>query len=547
MTRLSYAARARLLAIVAVSSLWGFTTACKQGGSAPSTAGAPAATQPASQKAASTAASTHATVAPAAAAAVPSRTHRSVIAVAPFSASDGRPGWLGLVVADHIARKLTMASAVDPTTNARAYPVEVFGWRQTASAARGAYIPLADIATRAPELLRELGADSLVAGSYELDGEQATVRWQTLDGQQSKSHEATFQVRDVSKQAYAIGASVLADHNDRAQVSSTLEPLPAVAAENWGRALEILARQSRTARASVVLPTADLIKARVALKSVTTEAPKFAPGWGARAVVAVMEDDWDSAKAALSAAETVTDPSDPAAALARSYVHEQTAQQDEARKVLKSAVEQHPGALEVLGYLGDAYYSLGEYEQALPVFQQYLERVPRSPYAAQRRDAVLARLGRKAEALTNAQQLFAKHPGSVTILAALASRQIDAGQLDAAKATLKRGLKETPNHPLLLTRLSYVELESGDAQQALTLAQKAVKLIGDGRGEALAGYAYIDLARALAVTGKRDQAKDSLHKAVRLGVSPGDLDRLANDPRLNGFIKFPIVLPAQSN
>ena len=538
--------RAPTFAMLFVVGLAGLGTSCKHGEkseSSMSAASAPAAngevSPTAPQGARTTEAAAQATHKQAKAAG------RLVIAVAPFGSADGKPGWLGLVVADHVARRLTMASGVDTDTQKRAYPVEVFSWRQTASAARSAGIALSEIETRAGPLLRELGADRIVSGRYTLDGSQAKIRWQTLDGTQSKTHEAQLSLTDLSKGAYDIGAAVLADINTRADPQQAPEPLPALAAENWGRALEILARQSRTARASVVLPATDLIKARVALKSVTTAAPMFAPAWGARAVVAVMEDDWEGAKAALQTAETVTDPADPSAALARSYVHERTAQQEQARKVLRSAVEQHPGSLEVLGYLGDAYYSLGEYELALPVFEQYLDRVPKSPYAARRRDAVLARLGRKDEALTNAEQLFAQHPKSVAILAALASRQIDAGQLDKARATLQGGLEATPDHPLLLTRLSYVELEGGDAKKALELAQKAVKVIGDGRGEPVAGYAHIDLARALAVVGRREEAKASLLKAVRLGVSPGDLDRLANDPRLNGFIKFPIVLPAQ--
>ena len=469
---------------------------------------------------------------------------RFVVAVAPFIGSDGAPGTLGLLFADHIARSLTVTGPVDATTNQRSYPAEVFSWRQTASAARAAGIAPDAIASRASELLLELGAHRLVAGSYKVDGDKVMLTWQTVGGPKNMGHEISFALKDQSKTAYAIGAQVLADTGTDT-MGTAPAPLSKTAATNWGTALSILAQQSRTARASVVLPKDKLSKAQAALAAVTKRAPDFAPGWAAKAVVTVMAGDWDAAKATLTKAKAVSDAADPAAALATYYVFEQMTMRDDARAVLKQAVEQHPGSLEVLGYLGDAHYSIGEYDKALPVFDAYIARVPYSPYAQRRRNAILARLGRKDEALRNAEILFAQHPKSVTILASLSSRQIDAGKLDEAKRLLNAGLKMHKDHPLLLTRLSYVELEGGDANKALTLAEKAVAQLGTGRGEPLAGYAHIDLARALAVVGRRDEAKASLYKAVRLGVNASDLDRLARDPRLNGFIKFPIVLPAE--
>ena len=340
--------------------------------------------------------------------------------------------------------------------------------------------------------------------------------------------DLTVALADVSSAAYAIGTTVLGELD--AAESRTPAALSLKAAKAWGMALSILARQSQDARASVVLKKADRIKALAELDAVTKAAPEFAPAWAARAIVSVLDGNWDEADASLAQADTHAAEGAPTAAVARYYVFEQKAQQDDARAALAQAVEAYPGSLLVLGYLGDAYHSVGEYEKALGIFMQYLERVPRSPYAARRRDSVLARLKRTDEALNNARALYAQYPNSVTILAALASRQIDAGKMPEARVTLQQGLKANPDHPLLLTRLSFVELESGDEQKALALAEKAVELVGDGRGKPIAGYAHIDLARALAAVGRRKEAKASLIRAVRLGVNAGDLDRLANDP-----------------
>ena len=217
--------------------------------------------------------------------------------------------------------------------------------------------------------------------------------------------------------------------------------------------------------------------------------------------------------------------------------------EDQSLKTLEEAARACPGSLQALGYLGDAYLRRRSYPDALRVFATYLERVPRSPFAAMRRDAVLSRLGRHEDALGNAAALLARHPGSLTVLEALASRQIDARQLEAARTTLARGLVQTPGHPVLLTRQSFVELESDRPDAALLFAEKAVAAIGDGRGELVAGYAHIDLARALAILGRRDEAKVALHQALRLGVGPDDLERIDGDPRLQGFMTYPIELP----
>ncbi len=462
---------------------------------------------------------------------------RPVIAVAGFYDQDDEIGWLGFLVADHISRRLL----VGQEPGAAEYPVDVFNWRQTMSAARYAGLSPVEARSARLALLREMGADHLVIGRYAIEGPKVTIRWQLVSRSETKDQKVTVRMAEISKAASGIGAAILEDLG-RADDSEEPLALPRGAARSWGIAQSVLSRQSQDARATVVLKPTERAKARAELKTVTRQAPIFGPAWAALAVVNALDGKWDEADEALKRADALVEVGAPDAALAHYYVYEKTARQADGRAALAQAVETHPGALQVLGYLGDAYYAAGDYEKAFDVFTKYLERVPTSPYAARRRDAVLARLGRKEEALENAQALMAKHPDSITILTAFASRQIDAGYLDEARQTLLKGLKIKPDDPLLLTRLSFVELEGGDPKKALALAKKAVALVGDGRGKPVAGYAYIDLARALAVAGRQKEAKTNLIKAVKLGVDAGDLKRLEDDPRLNGFIEFPIVV-----
>lgn len=96
---------------------------------------------------------------------------------------------------------------------------------------------------------------------------------------------------------------------------------------------------------------------------------------------------------------------------------------------------------------------------------------------------------------------------------------------------LERGLTQHPEEPALLTRLAFVELQLGRPEVALELSRRAITRLGDGRGEQVAGYAYADMGHALALTGRKDEARAAFAKAADLGVSVEDRLLLLADPR----------------
>lgn len=69
----------------------------------------------------------------------------------------------------------------------------------------------------------------------------------------------------------------------------------------------------------------------------------------------------------------------------------------------------------------------------------------------------------------------ASHPAVVSLLT-LAAAQRDAGQLEAAVATVERALRIEERNPSLWNRLAALRLEQGDAAQAESLARKALSL-----------------------------------------------------------------------
>ncbi|MEL6759887.1 MAG: tetratricopeptide repeat protein [Myxococcota bacterium] len=464
------------------------------------------------------------------------------VAVTTFTGPEGKAGWFGALAADHVTRRLHVASGN------KAPPLYVFGWRQAMSAARSLDLLENEVDARAADLMVELGVDYLVTGAYTTDGEQIAIQWKIVGIDTPKSGEMQTSASQSAQGAYALGGEVLTALAPGVKVSDEgASSLTAgTAGREWGEALERLSRQSRDPRATLVLSGEEIAQTLSLLEKVTQAANDFAPAWAARAALSSMGDTptekiaMASAKAAINAGAT-----DPTAAISLYYMHQQLGQQTKARELLQEALDTYPGSLEVKNYLAQAYYLASDYEKTLEVWKTYLEDVPKSTHAARRRDRMLARLGKHTEAVANAQALLDSHPKSIPTLAALASRQIDAGELDQAKATLKLGLEENPDHPVLLTRLSYVELESGSAKESLSLAKKAVARIGDGRGEPLAGYAHVNLARAQALSGDRKTAKKTLRKAIRLGIGGDDIVRLAEDPRLKGFIELPLNLPPE--
>ena len=72
--------------------------------------------------------------------------------------------------------------------------------------------------------------------------------------------------------------------------------------------------------------------------------------------------------------------------------------------------------------------------------------------------------------------------GASGVLLEQSRAQRAAGSLPAARASLERALRLDPNNPTLWIELGELELQTGNATQAATLARKAMTLAGrDGR------------------------------------------------------------------
>lgn len=100
---------------------------------------------------------------------------------------------------------------------------------------------------------------------------------------------------------------------------------------------------------------------------------------------------------------------------------------------------------------------------------------------------------------------------AVAALTQDADRHRRAGDLDAAAASLERGLRIAPRDPRLWQRLAQVRLEQGDARQAEELARRSLGLSGANTALRIRNWEIVAQARRL--QGDGEGARRALERA----------------------------------
>ncbi len=468
---------------------------------------------------------------------------RPTVAVVPFS---GEEAWIGMALADNLSNRLLVHSRLDAKSLERIYPLNVYGWRQVWAAARGEGLTTSISQREAAVVTQQLGADAALVGSYKATDKGLSIAWSLYGlGGKPKSGKLDTTVDKLAEATESLAGVVLeaVGHKGQGMGSHKVDPLPVAALKPYGEALLIIGRQSLDPQAQLVLPKEEMLRARALLTAATDARPSFARAWVERGIISSMLGELAKAEEELVQAMAQAGEFDPATALGLYYLYDRQNKRHEAVKILAEATSTHLGFLQGLGYLGEAYGRLGQGHESLQTFSTYASRVPKSPWAAVRRAAALARIGKQDLAVTETEGVLKRFPASIMVLSALAARQIDAQRFDDAKQTIDKGLAMQPGHPVFLARLAFLELEQGRAAEAASQAEKAVKAIGDGRGEPLAGYAHLNLAHALGVLGKRDEAIVALKQAAALGINSEELRYLTRDARMKDVLADPRCPP----
>lgn len=470
-------------------------------------------------------------------------TARPTVAVVPPFPEGGADSWIGASIADNITARLLFHSQLDPRTMQRQYPLNVFGWRQTQSAARANGIdtttPL--FLAQAPRLARELGADVIFVGSYKVDGTNVTLSWQLAGDPNAKIQALVTDLDKLPEATEALAGGVLrALGQDAGRLGGhSLKSVPLAGMRPYGQALEILAGQTLAPHAPRVLPQAKLEEAHRLLAVATDAAPEFARGWVEQGIASTLLGNYPQAEDELLHAMAAAGEFEPANSLGLFVLYEHQNNEVEAIKIIAEATTTHLGFLQGLGYLGEAHLRMGDAHEALQAFTAYRDRVPKSPWARMMRATALGRLGKHDQAVADMTQLVSEFPDSVPLVGALADRLLAAASFDAARLILAQGLQAHPTHPTLLTRLAALELLQNHPNEAAAAAREAVTALGQGRGEAVAATAHFQLGYANALLGQTQEAYAALAKARDLGVDATERQTFLHDDRLKDFIANP--------
>jgi tetratricopeptide (TPR) repeat protein len=303
----------------------------------------------------------------------------------------------------------------------------------------------------------------------------------------------------------------------KAQVSDASD----AAVKDWAACEALVGKQPIGVENPTVLNEAELAKAMTLCGASVKAAPKLAEAWAALALAAAISGADERAIFSLTQAESLrgTPPMHlPNATLARFWLVTRFQSAEAGETVLKEALAKEPGFLLARGYLAELMNAEGKHAEASKAWQDYASGSPNNPFIISRLAYTLSRLGKSAEASVYAEKALAYDPDSVDLNLELASRYVDANQLDKAIKVLEPLARPADARGETVLRLGYAKLLKGEldeAQKLLTRAHAAAKEPGEWRTRA---RAKLNLAMVALKKDKKPEAKKLLAEAAKEGL-----------------------------
>ena len=209
---------------------------------------------------------------------------------------------------------------------------------------------------------------------------------------------------------------------------------------------------------------------------------------------------------------------------------------------LEEMVAKHPGFLLARGYLGDALNVMKRHEDALKVFESYLDAVPNQPFVMGRIGYTLSKLKRTDEAIDWTKKALRLAPTDPELLLELASRFVDAKKYTDAETILRRLVADGGARGEVHLRLGYALMlqgKHGIAEGEFHRALAKSRRVSEWRTRGRARY---DLAKLW----MRQDVPDNAIRQLRLAVDEGfkafelfkkdpDFKTLLNDSRFKAL------------
>ena len=430
----------------------------------------------------------------------------STVLVAPFAVHGEASEWAGIALAESVLDVVVQANKDNFLT-----------LKQLDAILRRRDLKLVDAASAqtAVELGRTLGATDVVVGdiTFQGDGYALTAkRIRTADGSTVAEAKA-----DGGRAALPVIAQRVA--RELLGVSTPQGPMTrsARALEMAARCEADLARQSLGAHSHMTLPQDKLAAAERDCRAALEADPALGLARAGLAVTCAVRGNFSEARLEAEAARKSRFV--PLAVLAAAFGARKMHDAAASRALLQNAVDERPGFLQALGYLAEDRMEAGADQEALELFDRYLQRSPNHPWAMGKKARQLSKLGRREEGIALSEKALALDPGDPELLIETASRYIDAKRDAKAEPLLRRAAQSTPPRPLALLRLGYLYLRGNKLQQA---REALLGCIAQARRDDEArtrAHAHADLARIEAKQGNYAEAVAELALARKEGLN----------------------------
>lgn len=279
----------------------------------------------------------------------------------------------------------------------------------------------------------------------------------------------------------------------------------------------LLLEQPLGIEAPTVLVKDTLTRAVGACGAAVKAEPELHQAWAALALAAAVLGDDARALAAIAKARA-SPLAWSNATLARFWLASRYQSGEAGLAVLDDALKQTTGFMLARASRAELLSALGKHGEAAKAWQDYADHSPTSAFVLSRLAQGQARLGQTKEAVATAVKALGLDPDSDELKLELASRHVDAGQLEEATRILEPLAEMADARAEVPLRLGWVKLLSNDAAGAVPLLERAIAKAKSPHDWRTRGRAKLDLARAALVLQKKADAKKWLQEAGKDGV-----------------------------
>jgi predicted CXXCH cytochrome family protein len=178
---------------------------------------------------------------------------------------------------------------------------------------------------------------------------------------------------------------------------------------------------------------------------------------------------------------------------------------------LRSLIEQHqPEQADFYFQLAEAYWNQQKLDEALPWYEQAVQRDPQHLIALRNYATVLAEAGRHSQSEQIVRQALEIAPDDPKALNNLGDVLVTLGRAPAAVPVLTKSLEGDPDSPEALQNLARAYGETGDAARAVEAARQSIRVRPDFAA------AHNTLANLLVEQRQFAEAEQEFQKALEL-------------------------------